>query len=191
MRHARGAHSSTWALNPFLFGYHRNDQSSQLQWNALFFNFYSHQSEKTRYSMLGLLNGSSSENRSWWSLFPLAYSLEQKQGELPDFVIPSVFHLYSHSQDSQESRWSVLGLLANGSSARDTSDYSFRILHRWARFERSGNYQERKVEPFFTWEKNAETGKSYFSIGKFLYISKQENHLAPVKRYLLGFIPLQ
>jgi hypothetical protein len=190
VRRARGTNSSTWAVNPLLFGYHRDDTLGVLKWNSLLYlQRYERLGEETRFSALGLVWGRSNPDRSWWSVFPLVHSLEERTGPLPGFVLPSIFHLYGRAKDQNETRWSVLGVLANGSRAREGPDYDFRIFHAWTRFSRHGSFFEKKIEPFFIWEKNEETGEYYRSILKFIYISKRASRDAPIRRYLFG-IPI-
>ena len=83
----------------------------------------------------------------------------------------------------------MLSYLANGSRSADGTASEFRVLYRLYVAVDAGSYRERAVEPLFDWEKNSETGKRYFSLLWFLYVSKQESAAAPVKRSML-FIPL-
>lgn len=191
LRSARGANTGTFAMHPFLFGYHRNDEADTLEWNnLLYLNRYRREGEDVRYSALGLIQGSSNDYRAWNTVFPFYFSDDLRSGQLPSFSLPGAVHLYSRLQNSEESRWSTLGYLAYGSNDKRNDDYQFRVLYRGVAWTRSGSYRERVIEPLFTWEKDDVQGSSYFSLVKFLYIAKRDDAESPTKRYLLG-IPLQ
>lgn len=191
LRHARGANTSTWMLHPFFFGYHRDDTREHVEWNTLFYlNRYRRDGDDVRYSAFGLVHGSSSAERDWSTVFPLYYSDDFKDDRLPSFSLPSALHLVSRVENDDESRWSLLGYLAHGGSNKKNDDYEFRILYRGVAWTRQGSFRERVIEPLFNYESDERTGAGYLSFGKFIYIAKQEDGEAPVKRYLLG-IPLQ
>lgn len=186
----RGPSTRTSVLHPFLWGYHRDDERDETQWDALGF-LASHRRgpDFRRTHALGLFHAARGKSSSWWSVFPLAYSHELHQDPLPTFLLPQALHVYSHVADADRSRWSVLGLLADGSHEEATGNGHFRVLYRWAVFRKQGSYSERVFEPFFTWESDAATGYHYHSILKFLYISSRPNENSPTTRRLFG-IPM-
>ncbi len=190
-RSAAGDNTSTVVVQPFLFGYHRDDRVNLLHWQNLFIvNRYWRQGNNRSYSMLGLIHGGSDSDRSWHSTFPLYFSDTYEQTEAPLFSVPSAMHLFSRVEDANVSKWSLLGYLANGHRRKHGDDSEFRILYRGAAFIRRGTYRERVIQPLFNYENDSRTGESYFSLGKILYIQRRDSRLEGWNRYLLG-IPLQ
>ncbi|MEM7166550.1 MAG: hypothetical protein AAF581_13875 [Planctomycetota bacterium] len=187
-RSAVGDNTRTIAVNPLLFGYHRDDRSDHVNWNFLHFNRYWRERDSSSYTIAGLVRGGDNARWEWDSAFPLYFSARYKSSAAPGWSLPGLLHLYSRHEDADVSRWSLLGVLASGSS-RPNGDYSFRILHKGMTWLRENRYTERTIQPFVTYEHDGVRGRSYFSLLKFLYISSQESADAPVRRRVLG-IPL-
>ncbi|MCA8961571.1 MAG: hypothetical protein KDC38_13695, partial [Planctomycetes bacterium] len=191
VRNARGEHTRTIAVHPFLFGYHRDDTRDLVHWENLFFvNRYHREGAELGYSALGLIHGGADREHRWHSTFPLYFSESFASGTLPHFSLPTWIHLYSSQEDGQQSRWSLLGYVANGWRRKASGDSEFRVLYRGATWIRRGSYTERVVQPLFDYEHDDRTGESYFSLLKILYIQKRDSRMADWRRYVLG-IPLQ
>ncbi|MEM7261669.1 MAG: hypothetical protein AAF488_06730 [Planctomycetota bacterium] len=190
-RSARGENTRTEVIHPFLFGYHRDDRNDRVHWESLFqLAHYDRRGSDVDYSALGFIRGSKTSKREWHTTFPLYFSDEYHDAPLPTFSIPSALHLYSRLEDRDESRWSLLGYLANGWSSKRSDDSEFRILYRGVSWIQKDTYRERVIEPLFEYENDSRTGKSYLSFGKLLYIQRRDSRLESWRRYLLG-IPLQ
>lgn len=184
-----GRASSTFAVNPFLFGSHSNATTDRSEWVTLLgAAFYRRQGDSSKFNGLFLVGGEKDSMRSMWRLSPLVYSLDLNAERLPRLHPASIFHLYSRTADETESRWSLLTFLANGSRSEDGSASQFRVLHRFVTVLTDGAYRERVIQPLFTWENDADTGRSYFSLLKILYRSQRASADAETRRSIL-FIP--
>lgn len=187
-RDAVGTNTRTTVVNPLLFGYHRDDRREHVSWNFLHFNRYRRDRDTSSYTVAGLIRGNTDAHWEWDSVFPLYFSAKYNETKIPRFSLPGLLHLYSRHEDRDESHWSLLGVLASGSSKGD-GDYSFRILHKGAAFLKQDGYTERTIQPLVTYEHDASSGYRYFSLLKILYSSSQVSAAEPVTRRVLG-IPL-
>ncbi|MGE3163539.1 MAG: hypothetical protein AB7O52_01385 [Planctomycetota bacterium] len=189
LRRSSGPASATTVLQPFLFGVHHDDERNAREWDALLSTVrYRREGEFTRFHALGLLWGSSAPDRSWWSLFPLAYSRTTQTHALARYTLPQAFHLYSRLQDTESTRWSFLWFLARSEHSHASDDHDFRLLHRLVLHRQRGTFKERVFEPFHTWEEDSSTGYLYHSVLKFLYVASRKDFASPIERRVLGFL---
>ncbi len=191
IRHTQGDASVTWALNPFLFGYHRNDASGRSDWRALLLAANGHsRPAESAFQVLGLVRGRSTPARGEWSLSPIVHSEVERERSLRSFDWSRVLHLYYRGEDAAERRWSLLWHLASGSGSKVNGDGEFRIMHRFVEWTRSGTSAVRAVHPFFTWEEDTGDGYFYNSVLSFVYRAERKGASQPLHRHLFGFIPL-
>jgi hypothetical protein len=171
---------------PLLFHWRvRSDRFRSIA-GPLYVFYYSTLPSSGWFYMVPLGFGAWSETSSAFGIFPL-YFQSDRGPEPIDYWNPGrFFFLWNTLRSDGERHWSLLWKLMEETSSPG-GDYDFRILHRLFVARSVKGQEELVINPILQTYSDAQTGRSSFSIFKFLYRSETEGGMTT--RSIL-FIPI-
>jgi hypothetical protein len=173
-------------LFPLLFRWEEKEEGETSVTGLLYLFHYASRPDGGWFHLFPLGFGSWKEDRVSFAVFPFYFRRDHGEEPIDYWNAARFFFLWNAFLSESESHWSLLWKLVESTSGRE-GDRDFRILHRLLVVRTVQGQRELTLNPLFSSFSDERTGKSRFSILKFVYRSDTEDGVTTRK---VLFIPV-